>query len=87
MTTYLTSWEAKDANMLRRRLSRWSLDELGTVLERQFGELDEKSHSLFQGKRLEPAGLLLLRLQTSIVANERFHRRILLLRPWPEGAP
>jgi hypothetical protein len=77
MTTYLTSWEAKDANTLRRRLSRWSLGELGPVLKRQFGELDEKRHPLFQGKRLEPAGLLLLRLQTSIVADERFHRRIL----------
>jgi hypothetical protein len=41
MTTYLTSWEAKDANTLRRRLSRRGLGELGPVLERQLGELDE----------------------------------------------
>jgi hypothetical protein len=53
--TYLTSWEAKDASTLRRRLSRRGLCKLGPVLERQLGELDEQRHALFQGKRLEPA--------------------------------
>ena len=77
MTTYLTSWEAKDANTLRRRLSRRGLGELGPVLERQLGELDEQRHPLVQGKRLEPAGFLLFRFQASIVADERFHGRIL----------
>jgi hypothetical protein len=81
MTTYLTSWEAKDANTLRRRLSRRGLGELGPVLKRQLGELDEQRHPLFQGKRLEPAGFLLFRFQASIVADERFHGRILPRAP------
>jgi hypothetical protein len=81
MTTYLTSWEAKDANTLRRRLSRRGLGELGPVLERQLGELDEQRHPLVQGKRLEPTGFLLFRFQASIVADERFHGRILPRAP------
>jgi hypothetical protein len=85
MTTYLTSWEAKDANTLRRRLSRRGLGELGPVLERQLGELDEQRHPLFQGKRLEPTGFLLFRFQASIVADERFHGLILPLTPLRGG--
>jgi len=77
MTTYLTSWEAKDANTFRRRLSRRGLGKLGPVLERKLRELDQQRHPLVQGERLEPAGFLLLRFQGSIVADERLHGRIL----------
>jgi len=74
MTTYLTSWEAKDANTFRRRLSRRGLGELGPVLERQLRELDQQCHPLFQRKRLEPMGLLPFGLQAPVVADERFHK-------------
>ena len=75
------SREAKHANTLCRLQIGRRLSELGPVLKRQLGELDEQRHPLLQGKRLEPARLLLFRFQASIVADERFHGWILPRSP------